>query len=146
MPYAEIARKFDEFVANCVEGKRPTLCPSRLLVPGADTTATVFQAYSGTELSFLVEVVLSANAQLPHLRLQGSNGLCPAQPLEFLILQDPQQLGLQFQWNIANLVEKERTLVRQLHPADLLRNRSRKRAFLMMPTITACRTCGAIQR
>jgi hypothetical protein len=34
-----------------------------------------------------------------------------AQALEFLLLQDAQQFGLQCRWNIAHLVEEKRTFV-----------------------------------
>src|SRR5271169_2569631 len=44
-----------------------------------------------------------------------------AQALEFLFLQDAQQLGLQCRWNIANLIEEEGTFVSQLETANLLR-------------------------
>ena len=39
-----------------------------------------------------------------HIHLLGSG---TAQPLKFLFLQDPQQFGLQFEWNIADLIEKK---------------------------------------
>jgi hypothetical protein len=40
------------------------------------------------------------------------------QPLERLLLQDPQEFGLEIQWNVADLVEKERATVRELESAD----------------------------
>jgi len=42
------------------------------------------------------------------------------QALELLLLQHPEQLGLQLVRNVADLVEKQRPLVRQLEASDLL--------------------------
>src|SRR5215468_5330538 len=56
---------------------------------------------------------------------------CASQPLKLLLLDHAQQLGLQFQRNVTNFVEKERPPIRQLETADLLGNRTGKSAFLM---------------
>ena len=42
-----------------------------------------------------------------------------AQTFELLLLQDAQQLGLQFRGNVANLVEEQGPLMRQLKTAHL---------------------------
>src|SRR5262250_522751 len=43
-----------------------------------------------------------------------------AKPLEFLLLQDPQQFCLEFERNVPDLVEKERPLVRQFEASSFL--------------------------
>jgi hypothetical protein len=52
-------------------------------------------------------------------------------PLELLFLQNPQQLGLEGQREIANLIQENRPPVRQLKLPFLLRNRAGERAFLV---------------
>src|SRR6266403_467515 len=54
-----------------------------------------------------------------------------AQALEFLLLQDPQQFGLQRQWNVSDLVQEQRSFVSQFESANLLRNGPRKSTFLV---------------
>ena len=49
-----------------------------------------------------------------------TNGAVAPQPLELLLLQDAQQLGLQLERNVADLIEEQGALVRQFEPADLL--------------------------
>ena len=51
--------------------------------------------------------------------------------LELAFLQDPQQLGLQFQRQIADLVEEQRPAVRQLEPALPRRDGAGERAALV---------------
>ena len=46
------------------------------------------------------------------------NGARAAEPLEFLLLQHAQQLGLQFQRHVADFVQKQRSLMRQLKASD----------------------------
>ncbi len=58
-----------------------------------------------------------------------SNGFGAAQALELLILQNPQQLGLQFSGNFSDLVEEQRALVRQLNAAQFLADRAGECAF-----------------
>jgi len=50
-------------------------------------------------------------------------GPSTSQTFELLFLQNPQQLGLQRQWNIADLVQKKRPLVGQFEAPDFLRDR-----------------------
>ncbi len=54
-----------------------------------------------------------------------------AQALKFLLLQDAQQLGLQLQRNVTDLVEEERSLVRQFEASDLARDGSGEGASLV---------------
>ena len=54
-----------------------------------------------------------------------------AQPLELSLLQDAQELRLQLQWNVANFIQKQRSLVRQLNPANLLNDCTGKSAALV---------------
>src|SRR5258708_6918144 len=58
-------------------------------------------------------------------------GPAAAQALELLFLQNTQQFGLQGQWNITYLIEKERSFVGHLKTAYLLRNRACECALLM---------------
>ena len=51
--------------------------------------------------------------------------------LDLVLLQDAQQLRLQLERHVADLVEEQRALVRELEPSDLLRQRAREGAFLM---------------
>ena len=54
-----------------------------------------------------------------------------SQTLEFLFLENPQQLGLQRPRNITDLVQEERSLVSELEPADSLCDSSSKSSLLM---------------
>src|SRR5882724_978443 len=54
-----------------------------------------------------------------------------AQTLKFLLLQNSQKLGLQFERYIAHLIQKERSLVRQLESSNPLGYGAGKRAFLV---------------
>ena len=45
--------------------------------------------------------------------------LCAAQPFKFMFLQNPQQFGLQFEWDVAHFVEKQGSLIGSLEPAGL---------------------------
>ena len=47
-----------------------------------------------------------------------------AHSLEFLVLNGTQQFRLKFEWQLTDLIQKQRTLVGQLETPDLLRNRS----------------------
>ena len=60
-----------------------------------------------------------------------ATGMRAAQPFEFLLLQDPQQLRLQFERNIADLIQEQRAAVRRLETAHLLRHRAREGALFM---------------
>src|SRR4030095_15941830 len=54
-----------------------------------------------------------------------------SEPLEFLFLQDAQELRLQLQRNVADLVEEERAAVRQLEATEFLRDGAGERALLV---------------
>src|SRR5438477_6379149 len=70
--------------------------------------------------------------------------LCPRAPqaLEFTLLQDTQELGLEFQGDVTDLVQKQRALVGQLHPADLLRDRAGEGTPLVPKQLTLEQTAG----
>ena len=53
------------------------------------------------------------------------------QSLDLALLESAQQLRLQLERHVADLVEKQRALVRQLEPADLLREGARERPLLV---------------
>ena len=59
------------------------------------------------------------------------DGARAAQPLEFVLLQNPQELGLQLERNIANLVKKQRAAMGQLEAADALRDGAGERALFV---------------
>ena len=59
------------------------------------------------------------------------DGARAAQPFEFVLLQNPQELGLQFERNIADLVKKQRASMGQLEAADALRNGAGEGALFM---------------
>src|SRR5271170_4338912 len=54
-----------------------------------------------------------------------------AQPFEFTLLQDPQQFGLQIEWNIAHFIQKESSLVRNLEAAGLSNDGAGECSFLV---------------
>ena len=54
-----------------------------------------------------------------------------AQPLEFPLLQNAQEFRLQLQRDIADFIQKQRTLVCQLEPANLLSDRTGEGAALV---------------
>ena len=54
-----------------------------------------------------------------------------AEPLELLLLEHAQELGLERRRDVADLVEEERAAVRQLEAADLLRDRPGEGALLV---------------
>ena len=53
----------------------------------------------------------------PHVDAPGARA---AQALNLLLLQDPQQLGLQVERHVPDLIEEQRALVRQFKAAELL--------------------------
>src|SRR6185295_4799609 len=59
------------------------------------------------------------------------NGSRAAQALELLFLQDAEQLGLQLEWQVADLIQEQRALIRQLESAGGLGERSREGAALV---------------
>ena len=64
----------------------------------------------------------------PHVHL---DRLRAAEALELLLLQHAQQLGLQLRGDVADLVEEQRPLVRQLEAADLLADGAGEGALLV---------------
>src|SRR5208283_5113477 len=59
------------------------------------------------------------------------NGLGTSQPLELLLLQGTQQFRLQIHSNVADLVEKQSAVIRQLKPASLLDERTGESTFFV---------------
>src|SRR5581483_448817 len=59
------------------------------------------------------------------------DGVVAAEPLELTLLQDPEQLRLQFQSDISNFVQKKAALVSQFDAPALLRKCSGKGAFFV---------------
>ena len=55
----------------------------------------------------------------------------PSQPFEFMVLQNPQQLGLQLQRDFADLVEEESAFISQFQAPNLLPDRSGKCALFV---------------
>jgi hypothetical protein len=51
-----------------------------------------------------------------------AHGCATAEPFEFLLLEEPQQLGLQLQGNVSHFVEKIGSFVGQLEAADIPRD------------------------
>src|SRR5262249_20293900 len=64
----------------------------------------------------------------PHVH---ADGVRATQALELLLLQSAEKLGLQFQGDVADLIEEQRPLVGQLEAADLLHDGAGKGAFLV---------------
>src|SRR5947207_5224525 len=60
-----------------------------------------------------------------------ANRPCPAQPLEFLLLQNAQQLRLQLKRNVAYFIQKQRALVRDLEASNFAADRSCKCSALV---------------
>ena len=65
------------------------------------------------------------NAHVNFLRPSAS------QALKFPLLQDTKKLRLELQRDVANFVQEQRALMRELEPADLLCDRAGERATLM---------------
>ena len=65
-----------------------------------------------------------------------------AQPLEFSLLQDAKKFRLQLQRDIANFIQKQRTLVCQLKPANLLSDRTGEGAALVAKQFAFEQTAG----
>src|SRR5580700_10843903 len=59
-----------------------------------------------------------------------------AHSLEFLVLNGTQQFRLKFEWQLTDLIQKQRTLVRQLETSDLLRDRAGEGALFMAEELT----------
>src|SRR5271166_5398463 len=74
--------------------------------------------------------------------------LIAAKTLKLLLLQNSQQLGLQFEWYITNLVEKQCAPICQLETAHLTGGRARERPFFVAEEFTfqeAQRNRGAVK-
>src|SRR5580692_5813169 len=65
-----------------------------------------------------------------------------AQPLEFSLLQDAQELRLQLQRNVANFIQKQRSFVGQLNPANLLSDCAGKGAALVAKQLALEQAAG----
>jgi len=65
-----------------------------------------------------------------------------AEPLELLLLQDPQQFRLKFQRDVAYLIKKERALVRKLKTSRFLRDRPGKCSLFVAEQLTLQKTQG----
>src|SRR5271155_4864513 len=63
-------------------------------------------------------------------------GPSASQTFKLPFLQGAEQLGLDLDGNIANLVEKQRALIGELKPSNLLRNRPRKGSLLVSEEFT----------
>ena len=57
-----------------------------------------------------------------------TDGARAAQPFEFLFLQNAQQLGLEFEGDVPDFIQKQRSLVGEFEAADLLRDGAGERA------------------
>src|SRR6202011_175932 len=77
-----------------------------------------------------------------------SDGAVASNALEFLLLQNAQQLGLQLERNVADLVEQKRSLVRQFKAADFLADGAGEGALFVSEKLAldqAGRDGGAIE-
>jgi hypothetical protein len=71
-----------------------------------------------------------------------------AEFFKLTFLQSPQKFGLDLDWNVSNLVEKQCPLIGELKPADLLRNRASEGASFMPKELTLeqpTRNRGAVE-
>src|SRR6185503_19229413 len=75
----------------------------------------------------LVKIAVSGRHQ-PHVNFPRSRA---AQPLKLSFLQSAQKLRLNFQRHVAHLVQKQRALIGEFQPSDLLTDRARERSFFM---------------
>src|SRR5207245_872585 len=60
-----------------------------------------------------------------------SSGMCAPEAFEFALLQSAQQLRLDVGWDITDLVQEQRALVRELHAAGLLADSACERTFFV---------------
>src|SRR5882724_12974137 len=58
-------------------------------------------------------------------------GIGAAQSFKLLLLQNPQQLRLQFERNIADFIQEQRAAIRRFETSDLLRDSSSEGALFM---------------
>jgi hypothetical protein len=92
----------------------------------------------------LVQIVISGchNAKVDSYRSVA------AKPLKFLFLENSQKLGLQFEWQIANFIEKERSCMGVLKSAGCLSQRSSECSAFMAQEFAFQQTawhCRAVQ-
>src|SRR5208283_6232695 len=76
------------------------------------------------------------------------NGLGTSQPLELLLLQGTQQFRLQIHRNVADLVQKQSAVIRQLKPASLLDQRPGESTLFVAEELAfhqTRRNCGTVQ-
>src|SRR5262249_2185887 len=91
-----------------------------------------------------VQAIIQIGAKLPVLDHLDEVGIRPGdqahidlqrlgapQALELLLLENAQELGLQFERDVADLIQKQRAVVGELEAADLLRDRAGERAALV---------------
>ena len=83
--------------------------------PNREDLQTVEQILAKASGDGLVLEILVGRREHAHV---GADRLVTAQALEFLLLQQPQQLGLRAQRHVADFVEEERPLVSLLELAD----------------------------
>ncbi len=55
----------------------------------------------------------------------------PPTPLELSLLQDPQQLGLDVEWNLADFIEKDRSSRRQFESTNAAVDRAGEGPFFV---------------
>ena len=70
------------------------------------------------------------------------NGARASQPLELLLLEGSQKLGLQLQRNVSDLVEEKAAVVRQFKAADLLHDGSGEGALLVPEQLALQQSAG----
>src|SRR6266481_846190 len=95
-------------------------------------------------LHHLFQVAIGRRYQ-SHIHLLGS---VTAQPFKLTFLQSAQQFGLDLNRNVSHLVEKQRALIGELKPANLLRNRAREGPSFMSKKLTleqSRRNRGAVE-
>ena len=80
--------------------------------------------------SFQVAMGRCHNTHVDFLRPRASEAL------EFPLLQDTKKLWLQLERDIADFIQEQRTLMCQLDPADLLRDRAGERSPFMPKQFT----------
>src|SRR5271165_7056729 len=76
------------------------------------------------------------------------DGLCTSEAFKLLFLQGAQQFRLQIHGDVADLVEKQSAVIRQLKPASLLDERPCESTLFMAEQFTfhqTRRNCRAVQ-
>src|SRR6266478_7919751 len=96
-------------------------------VDGEDVEAVIEVVAETLLVDHRAEIAVRRRDQ-PHVHL---DGLRPADALELLLLEHPQQLRLELERDLADLVEEQRATVRDLESSDLLRDRAGESAALV---------------